>query len=39
VEPVTLAEGATRIAYEEGAGWVIFFDESANESFLWIDES
>jgi hypothetical protein len=34
VEPVTPIEGATRVAYEEGAGWIIFFDRSAGEGFL-----
>jgi hypothetical protein len=39
VEPVTPAEGATGLAYEEDAGWVIFFDGSADKGFLRIDES
>jgi hypothetical protein len=39
VEPVTPAEGVTGVAYEEGAGWIIFFDGSAGEDFLWTDES
>jgi hypothetical protein len=39
VEPVTLTEGATGVAYEEVAGLLIFFDRSADEGFLQIDES
>jgi hypothetical protein len=39
VEPVTPVEGATGVAYEEGDGWVIFFDGSEDEGFLWTDES
>jgi hypothetical protein len=39
VEPVTPAEGATGVAYEEVAGWVIFFDGPADEGFLRTDES
>jgi hypothetical protein len=39
VESVTPAEGATRVAYEEVVGFVIFFDGSADESFLQTDES
>jgi hypothetical protein len=39
VEPVTLTEGVTGVAYEEGAGWVIFVDGSTGEGFLWTDES
>jgi hypothetical protein len=39
VEPVTPAGGATRVACEEDACWVSFFDESAAEGFLWTDES
>jgi hypothetical protein len=39
MEPVTPTEGATGVAYEEGAGWIIFFDGSAGEDFLWTDES
>jgi hypothetical protein len=39
VEPVTPAEGENEVAYDEGAGWVIFFDESADEDFLRTDES
>jgi hypothetical protein len=39
VEPVIPAEGVTEVAYEEGAGWVIFFDGSADECFLWTDKS
>jgi hypothetical protein len=34
VEPVTPTEGATRVAYEEGAGGVIFFDGSVGKGFL-----
>jgi hypothetical protein len=34
VEPVTLAKGATVVAYKEGAGWIIFFDRSVGEGFL-----
>jgi hypothetical protein len=39
VEPVTPTEEATRVAYEEVAGLVIFFDGSADEGFLRTDES
>jgi hypothetical protein len=39
VEPVTPAEGVTGVAYEGDAGWVIFFNGSADEGFLWTDES
>jgi hypothetical protein len=39
VEPVTPTEGVTGIAYEEDEGWVIFFDGSIDEDFLWTDES
>jgi hypothetical protein len=39
VELDTPAEGAFGVAYEEVAGWVIFFDRSADEGFLWTDES
>jgi hypothetical protein len=34
VETVTPAEGATRVAYEEGVCWVIFFDGSTCKGFL-----
>jgi hypothetical protein len=39
VEPVTLTEEATMVAYKEGVCWAIFFDGSADEGFLWIGES
>jgi hypothetical protein len=39
VVEVTPAEGVIGVAYEEGVGWIIFFDGSADEGFLWIDES
>jgi hypothetical protein len=39
VEPVTLAEGATRVTYEEVVSLVIFFDGSADEGFIQTDES
>jgi hypothetical protein len=38
VEPVTPTEGATEVGYEEGAGWLIFFDGSTGEGFLWTDK-
>jgi hypothetical protein len=39
VEPVAPTEGATKVAYEEDANWVIFFNGSVDEGFLQIDES
>jgi hypothetical protein len=36
VKPVTPAEGAVGVGYEEGAGWIIFFDGSSGECFLQI---
>jgi hypothetical protein len=38
MEPITLTEGETGVTYEEGAGWVIFFDRSTDEGFLWTYE-
>jgi hypothetical protein len=34
VEPVSPAKGATRVAYEEGVGWVTLFGGLAGEGFL-----
>jgi hypothetical protein len=39
VEPITPAEEVTGVTYEEGAGWIIFFDGSVDGGFLWTDES
>jgi hypothetical protein len=39
VEPVTPAEGVIEVAYEEAAGFVIFFDRSTDEGFLQTDIS
>jgi hypothetical protein len=39
VEPVTPTGGATGVAGEEDTGWASFFDGSAAEGFLWINES